>query len=47
MAANMIETFNGKIYFETEVGKGTEFFIELPLMHVNDNYKNENRVLLD
>jgi nitrogen fixation/metabolism regulation signal transduction histidine kinase len=32
IAKNMIESFNGHIYFDTEVGKGTTFFIEIPLM---------------
>lgn len=32
IAKNMIESFNGHIYFDTTVGKGTTFFIEIPLM---------------
>ena len=32
IAKNMIESFNGHIYFDTTVGKGTTFIIEIPLM---------------
>ncbi|MFZ6010009.1 MAG: sensor histidine kinase, partial [Bacteroidota bacterium] len=31
IAKQAIEHMNGKIWFETEVGKGTSFFIELPI----------------
>jgi signal transduction histidine kinase len=48
ISANMIESFNGRIYFETEVGIGTEFFVEIPLMRLTDNYpEQQNRVTLD
>ncbi|MEM9547561.1 MAG: ATP-binding protein [Bacteroidota bacterium] len=47
ISANMIESFNGKIYFETEVGTGTEFFVEIPLMRLQDNFPDQNRVMLD
>ncbi len=48
ISANMIESFNGRIYFETEVGVGTEFFVEIPLMRLTDNYpEQQNRVSLD
>lgn len=48
ISANMIESFNGQIYFETEVGVGTTFFIEIPLMRLQDNYPaTKNRVTLD
>ncbi|MDF1694666.1 MAG: HAMP domain-containing sensor histidine kinase [Saprospiraceae bacterium] len=47
ISANMIESFNGRIYFETEVGIGTEFFIEIPLMRLQDNFPGQNRVMLD
>ena len=46
ICANIIESFNGKIYFETKVGKGTTFFIEIPLMHMADNFKQEKHVIL-
>jgi len=48
ISSNMIESFNGKIYFETEVDKGTEFFVEIPLMRLEDNYpEDQKRVSLD
>jgi signal transduction histidine kinase len=47
ISLNMINSFNGNIYFETEYGEGTDFFVEVPLM--KDNYldKGGNRVSLD
>lgn len=47
ISANMIESFNGKIYFETKVGTGTDFFISIPLMRLDDYFGEENRVSLD
>lgn len=32
ISANMIESFNGKLYFESEEGIGSTFFMEIPLM---------------
>ncbi len=32
MSKNIIEQANGKIWFETEAGKGTTFFVELPVI---------------
>jgi len=32
---NIVENFSGKIWFETEIGKGTTFYIEIPV------YKND------
>ena len=31
LCKDMVEQNHGKIWFESEVGKGTTFFIELPL----------------
>ncbi len=47
ISANMIESFNGRIYFDTKVGVGTEFFVEIPLMRLQDNFPGQNRVMLD
>lgn len=51
ISANMIESFNGKIYFETEENVGTDFYIEIPLMRSEEAQIEaeslENRVYLD
>lgn len=52
ISANMIDTFNGKIYFETEENVGTDFYIEIPLMRTEEvsqelESEQENRVYLD
>lgn len=47
ISANMIESFNGRIYFETRVGSGTDFFVSIPLMRLDDYFGDENRVSLD
>ncbi len=46
ISANIIESFNGEIYFETKINEGTDFFVELPLMHMKDNFTVKNRVTL-
>ncbi|MEM1323906.1 MAG: ATP-binding protein [Bacteroidota bacterium] len=35
ISKNIIESVNGEIYFETVVNKGTDFFVVLPLVEVN------------
>lgn len=47
ICANMVESFNGRLFFESVEGEGTDFFLEIPLMHVNDNFVNPERVLLE
>ncbi len=47
ISANMIESFNGRIYFETRVGEGTDFYISIPLMRLDDYFGEESRVSLD
>ncbi len=52
ISANMIDTFNGKIHFETEENVGTDFYMEIPLMRneeqsISTTEKTENRVYLD
>jgi nitrogen fixation/metabolism regulation signal transduction histidine kinase len=46
MSSNIIESYNGRIHFETEVGQGTTFIIELPLMKLQSNFAKEERVTL-
>lgn len=47
IATNMLDTFNGKIYFETVEGQGTDFFIEIPLLRSNQHHTKQERVELD
>jgi two-component system, NtrC family, nitrogen regulation sensor histidine kinase NtrY len=47
ISSNMIESFNGRIYFETKVGFGTDFFVSIPLMRLDDYFGDESRVTLD
>ncbi len=37
---NIVENFSGKIWFETTLGKGTTFFLEIPVYEVKDNNIN-------
>ena len=46
ISANIVQTFNGRIYFETEDGVGTRFYVEIPLMKLDDNLKQQKHVLL-
>ena len=34
ISKNIIESVDGKIYFETEMDKGTEFYVELPIVEI-------------
>lgn len=43
---DIIDSCNGRIYFQTVENKGTDFFIELPLMHMADNFFEAKRVSL-
>jgi len=48
ISANMIDSMNGRIYFETEVEVGTTFFVEIPLVRSGQKKKlSGNRVSLD
>ncbi|WP_235296826.1 sensor histidine kinase [Portibacter marinus] len=47
IAANMMESFNGHIRFSTVLDRGTTFYIEIPLMHVKDNFDNVERISLE
>ncbi|MHB1922940.1 MAG: sensor histidine kinase, partial [Chitinophagaceae bacterium] len=37
MCGNIVERIKGKIWFETRVGKGTTFFVEIPLVDKKSN----------
>lgn len=47
IAANMLDSFNGRIYFETQVGKGTDFFVTIPLMRLDGYITDGQRISLD
>ena len=47
ISTNMLESFNGRIYFKTIENVGTDFFIEIPLMRFEENFPDVTRVLLD
>ena len=36
ISKNIIESVNGEIYFKTVVGEGTDFYVELPIIEVNE-----------
>ena len=36
ISKNIIESVNGRIWFETEVGVGTKFFVELPIVEIKE-----------
>ncbi len=46
LSRSMVESFNGKLYFHSTVGKGTTFYLEIDLMHIKDNFQDENTVVL-
>jgi nitrogen fixation/metabolism regulation signal transduction histidine kinase len=46
ICANIVEGFNGEIYFESSPYEGTTFFVEIPLMHTEDNFLETERVVL-
>ncbi len=47
IAANMIESFNGKIHFKTIPDKGTEFFVEIPIIKPTQFSAEKERISLD
>lgn len=44
MCSKMVESMDGRIYFETDKDIGTTFFIEIPLMRIDANYLPEAEV---
>lgn len=47
ISANMIESFGGEIFFETRIDEGTDFIVEIPLMRLEDNFQDIQRVKLE
>jgi len=47
ISANMIDSMNGRLYFESEQGQPTSFFIELDVIRQPSFDDNKERVLLD
>ena len=48
ISANMIDSMNGRIYFDTIIDEGTTFFVEIPLMRTEQKPKESGtRVSLD
>jgi signal transduction histidine kinase len=37
VAKDIIEKHNGEIYIESEIGKGTDVYVYLPVLNINDN----------
>ena len=46
IALNMIESMNGRLYFESVEGEGTSFIIELDVIR-SQSMSSENRINLD
>jgi|GEM_PF-713934 len=43
ISKSIADKMGGKIYFESDIGKGSSFYVELPLSAVNDDYiENKN-----
>lgn len=47
ICVNMLDTMNGKIYFESKEGRGTQFFIEIPIMRTDLPKIGGGQVFLD
>ncbi len=47
ICVNMLDTMNGKIYFESEENEGTQFIIEIPIMRSNEEENDEEIFLED
>lgn len=47
ISINMLSAFDGRIYFKTTEGKGTSFFIEIPLMRETYKYHEGEKLILD
>ncbi|NNE25896.1 MAG: HAMP domain-containing protein [Saprospiraceae bacterium] len=47
ICANMIDSMNGRLYFESTEGKGTDFFIELDIIRKSFYEDQNKRITLD
>lgn len=47
ISSNIVDAFNGHLYFKTKEGEGTDFYLRLPLMRREDDYSGQTRVTLD
>ncbi len=47
ISSTMMQSFNGRIYFDSKENVGTTFYLEIPLMRLDDNRDKTNRVFLD
>ncbi|MDX1685988.1 MAG: HAMP domain-containing sensor histidine kinase [Saprospiraceae bacterium] len=45
MCSKLVESMNGKIYFDTEVEIGTTFYVQIPLMRIDANYLPETDIV--
>lgn len=42
LTKSLVELLGGKIWFESEEGVGSEFFVELPILHLSQSIRNSN-----
>jgi signal transduction histidine kinase len=47
ISANMIESMNGRLYFESKHGEGTDFYIELDIIRPSNYQDQDKRITLD
>ena len=47
ICANMLDTMNGKIYFDSETGVGTSFYIEIPIIKSSTILDTKKDIFLD
>ena len=47
ISANMIESMNGRLYFESKPGVGTDFYIELDIIRPSNYQDQDKRITLD
>lgn len=45
MCSKMIESMDGEIYFDTELDRGSTFYVKIPLLRIDENYADQDVVL--